>query len=518
VNKLLAALLLWLTLSTPVPAAPAKQPGAPATRAPAASAKATTAALQLLARGDEHAAAGRYADALDTWRQAYEQLFPAFRGLSFRRPLQVEYLDRGALQQRLREELARELPDEELQATRKAMVAFGFIPPELDLRETYLQLQAEAIAGFYDPTRKRLCLIREGNSAGIQYWWGNSSQFDALEQKTVLIHEMAHALMDQHHDLLALQRAADKNDDRALALSALIEGEATLAMMLGADPRSQSSSFLRLPPGLMDFLFTLTKPLLGFSAGPHFRGAPPILKDTLLFPYLKGPAFCLNLTRQSGQWQPLDAAFSRPPVSTEQILHPEKYPEDTPVNVTLADIQADLPEGWAPVYTNTLGELQIQILLAPALPGIASLRAAEGWAGDTYRVYERSGGTDELPRLLYTWLSTWDTQQEAREFREAMVRVLAHQLRMEPLDITEVPLLPQGMWGKAWLSQESLSAVLGRGSDVWVLHRVPETVAEAVLARVLVVKHTPKGVWRPKPAAKPTPKPASKQSGGAGPR
>ena len=56
--------------------------------------------------------------------------------------------------------------------------------------------------------RSDVGLIREGNSAGIQYWWGNSSQFDALEQKTVLIHEMAHALMDQHHDLLALQRAA----------------------------------------------------------------------------------------------------------------------------------------------------------------------------------------------------------------------------------------------------------------------------------------------------------------------
>lgn len=487
----------------PAAASPARPAGAarqPQSGAPAAEpAKRLQEGKRLLAQGDAYAQAGRLAEALDAWKRGYEALFPAFRGIAFRKPVAVEYLDRTGVRARILEILASECPDEEIRAEQKALAAFGFVASDLDLKETLVRLHTEEVAGFYDPARKRLYLVRDARSGGPRTPGASAAgPLNADGDKMVLLHEMAHALMDQHHNLEAMERAARKNDDRMLALSALIEGEATLAMLVGTDP-DRGSFFLGLPPGLMDVAFTLLRPFLGFASGESFRNAPPILRERLLFPYMKGLPFCLALSRPSRAWRPVDAAFARPPLSTEQILHPEKYPKELPVALSLPDIQPDLPEGWAPVYANTMGELQTQVLLSEAIPGVESLRAAEGWAGDAYRVYERTGGPDDLPRSLYVWVSTWDTQADAREFRETMVRALAARTQMEPLDITEVPALPQGMWGKAWLSRESLTAVLARGSDVWVLCRIPETAVPAVLARLLEARRAPGGAQTPQP-------------------
>jgi len=42
----------------------------------------------------------------------------------------------------------------------------------------------------------------------------------------------------------------------------------------------------------------------------------------------------------------VDAAYADVPVSTEQILHPERYPDDRPASVELADFTHLLGDGW----------------------------------------------------------------------------------------------------------------------------------------------------------------------------
>ena len=131
-----------------------------------------------------------------------------------------------------------------------------------------------------------------------------------------LVHEMSHALMDQYHDLLSLQRSSEHDDDMALAVGALIEGEATLCMLVGP---SSDKDLLRLPPGFMSTYLGLVTPLLSFSTGPAYRGAPRVIRESLVFPYLSGLAFCLSLTSGDGDWSPVDRAFSEPPLSTETV-------------------------------------------------------------------------------------------------------------------------------------------------------------------------------------------------------
>ena len=51
--------------------------------------------------------------------------------------------------------------------------------------------------------------------------------------------------------------------------------------------------------------------------------APPILRDTLTFPYTTGLGY-VSTIQSKGGWDAVNALFTKMPTSTEQILHPEK--------------------------------------------------------------------------------------------------------------------------------------------------------------------------------------------------
>lgn len=120
---------------------------------------------------------------------------------------------------------------------------------------------------------------------------------------------------------------------------------------------------LQTSPEAMDASLGFMQLLMPFATGPTFRTAPPIFRDTLTFAYFKGLVFVLHLTNQH-EWKAVDAAFRQPPLSTEQIIHPEKFfkDRDDPVEVTLPPL-GELLNAWKPMGSNVLGELQISILL-----------------------------------------------------------------------------------------------------------------------------------------------------------
>src|SRR5205823_972720 len=153
---------------------------------------------------------------------------------------------------------------------------------------------------------------------------GKTSGFDKDEHKMVIAHELTHALADQNFDLDALQAAAKGDDDRDLALSALIEGEATLTMLGAMMDDWDGAKVAKIPAADLDRTFSLMMYLMPVFGGPSLRTAPPILSESMIFPYVRGLVFCARLTNDGG-WEALDAAYHNPPLSTEQILHPEKY-------------------------------------------------------------------------------------------------------------------------------------------------------------------------------------------------
>jgi len=140
--------------------------------------------------------------------------------------------------------------------------------------------------------------------------------------------------------------------------------------------------------------------------------APVYLTRSLLFPYLSGAQFVEALFEKGG-WQEVNEAFKKPPSSTEQVLHPEKYGVDKPTYLSLPDLSNTLGDGWKLLYENVLGEFGISVLLEDVKD---SKLAAEGWDGDFYRAYVYGNG-----KIILAWVSLWDTIRDCDEFYNALL-------------------------------------------------------------------------------------------------
>jgi hypothetical protein len=108
----------------------------------------------------------------------------------------------------------------------------------------------------------------------------------------------------------------------------------------------------------------------------------------------------------------VDAVYAHPPQSTEQILHPERYPSDTPQVVALPPLTDTLGSGWQLVDEDVLGEFTLRAYLDVYLTQRQAAQAAAGWGGDRYAVYQDTG----TGQVLLVLLLTWDNGAEEVEF------------------------------------------------------------------------------------------------------
>src|SRR5258708_3794477 len=161
----------------------------------------------------------------------------------------------------------------------------------------------EQVEGLYDPKAREFYIAD----------WS-----PLADQRMVMAHELTHALEDQHFQIEKWVKAARPNEDAELARDAVLEGSA-MAAMVDYLMLSTGRSLKDLPdfdPGM----------LIGdLGSTPTLQKAPPFLKDTLIFPYIGGLSFSAAILKNKG-WAALPGVFERPPVSTQQILHPALYP------------------------------------------------------------------------------------------------------------------------------------------------------------------------------------------------
>ena len=155
----------------------------------------------------------------------------------------------------------------------------------------------------------------------------------------------------------------------------------------------------QVPASNLDRIFGLMMPFMSFAGGKSLREAPVILSESMIFPYFRGLVFCAKLTNEGG-WDALNRAYKNPPLSTEQILHPEKYSNDpdAPTAVDLGKLDAGTE--WKELGRNVVGEMQLGVLLRRH----AGKSAAAGWDGDQYAVFEGPEG-----KLGLVWFTTWDS-------------------------------------------------------------------------------------------------------------
>lgn len=263
------------------------------------------------------------------------------------------------------------------------LIQLGLLPPEADTVALYRALLDSQVLGLYD-TDTRTMYVRAGDA-------------DVLLQEVTYSHEYVHALQDAHFDLDALD-IATANRDASYALSALIEGDASLT-------QSEYLQGLGLGAALQ---------LLGAAIdAPTPDTTPPVMIELLTFPYRSGLGYVAALAREGGS-PAIDGAFARPPASTEHVLHPEKYAAaEPPVEVTPA---FEALGGWAVEDTNVLGELTLALWLRlNGLPSREAATAAAGWGGDRYAVLEGADGASALVAVV-----AWDTPLDAAEFARAV--------------------------------------------------------------------------------------------------
>ena len=251
----------------------------------------------------------------------------ALRGLpSPGSPPPVVVRSRSETRRYLQQELDRKYPAAEVQAEQKAMIAWGLVPADFDLRTFFLDLMEEQAAAYYDPVAKVMVLAD----------WLTPEQ-----QEAALLHELVHALQDREIPLDRFIAPSRGRGDQLLAREALIEGEA-VALSLDLVLKSQGLDLQKVPD-----LASVQQLIATQSAGPVIDRAPRYIKDLLLFPYTHGLAF-VHQWRQRQPWSAMSTLYRDPPRSTTQILHPAKLfdQRQDPLAITLPDLRTVLPPGW----------------------------------------------------------------------------------------------------------------------------------------------------------------------------
>jgi hypothetical protein len=443
---------------------------------------ATKEGVKLLAEGDQFADKGNYTEAVIRYKRAMERLLPGVRKLPFKHEVKRDVTKRQDMKALIKKEIDEDMTPEEFRANELGLKAFGLLPRDFNYKEALAQVYAEEVAAFYDPKTKTMHLIEEPKEKAeqapsfLERLLGKKQGFDKEENKTVIAHELTHALADQHYDLDAMQKEVKKDDDQTLALDALIEGEATLVMFVGGALDWEGGDITNFPVESLEWTFNLLTPFLPFlGGGKAIRSAPPIITESMTFPYFRGMVFCIKRAKTAG-WSAIDEIYHNPPLSTEQVLHPEKYrgeKRDLPMSIDLGSLKA--PAGWKEVGRNVLGEMQLGVMLRHH----AAKSAAPGWDGDRYAVFE--GPKDKLGLV---WLSTWDSEEDAREFLEAYVAYQSS--KVGKLGKPPRPI-PSSVWRNL---DDALYVVERRGSDVAVIEGFPPQPTTALLDAAFKAKKT----------------------------
>jgi hypothetical protein len=255
-------------------------------------------------------------------------------------------------------------------ADRKALEAFGLIPKDFPLDSFMLDVLTEQVAGLYDPKTKEFY---------IADW------IPADEQRSVMSHELTHALEDQSFHIESWIKAARPNDDAELARQSVSEGSA-LAAMVDYTLRDQKIGVRELPDVS---LLIRSGAIEEMDKDPNLAKAPRIIRDELLFPYLAGTTFSQDFLKAHNGWGDIALIFQNPPDSTQQIIHPDLYLSGVkPVPVTLPEWKGLVPADWKLLEENVMGEFGFGEVLKQFLGQERADTISSSWAGDRYAVFE----------------------------------------------------------------------------------------------------------------------------------
>jgi len=380
--SLVAVVAFALTACTPSPAPttiPATTTSSSSTTTLAESTTSSETTATTLPAGTEELPEGL--------REEISRLIPIaeeIRGLEFLTPPQITVLTPEELKTRVVDQVVEDYVDHEVDEALYKLL--GLVPTDFQLLETVLSLYGDAVAGYYDGDTGELVVT------------ATEDLFSPLEEATI-VHELTHAVTDQVLDFNDRynQLFDEERYDEAAAFQALIEGDASLAELLYIQQLDEASQ-----QEFLEDAFDVDMTV--------FDQVPPFMQDSLTFPYESGFSFVEHLFSEGG-FASVDAAYAAPPVSSEQIIWPDDYPSDAPVEVELPVQELT---GYEIEEVSTWGEIGFRLMFDQVLGGADA--AAEGWGGDSYRVYYN--GDDVVLVLAFRGDAAGDAAELAAALNE----------------------------------------------------------------------------------------------------
>ncbi len=332
--------------------------------------------------------AGEFALSEKQLRSVIEEVTAA-RGLPLSPPVKIEQLPVATFRARLRkqDEAKQAGAEQRLQGLR---MAFEWRPPARDADTVGTKLE-EVVAAYYDGERDRIVLPFLQASDSLDH------------HRNVFAHEVHHAVQHRTFPIKAM-RANSNEEDAALALLSLTEGDAQLAMAAYIG-RKRGIPLNRIVRRATDIVSRI--PVSSHHKHDQLMSTGAHTSSLLNFPYLEGMRFVGDLYRTGG-YELVNAAYRSPPTSSSHILHPQRYlagklPDDiAPIAV---------PASHRKVLAGRWGELRTRAVLQQCSSANAAAAAADGWQGDRYLI-----SVDPQGHHQFQWLVTFNTPKAAIAF------------------------------------------------------------------------------------------------------
>ena len=307
-------------------------------------------------------------------------------------------LSRDELRQKIETDFFEDYSQEEAEEDTLVLSALGLLEPGFDMFTFYQDLLSEQIAGQYDQKTKEMDVVQGRGFGGTE--------------RLTYAHEYTHALQDQNYDiengLNYSSEACEMDSERCAAVQALLEGDASMLELNWFNNYATAQDFNDIQSFYQNY------------ESPIYDSAPAFLKEDFIFPYVYGQAFVEYLYNIGGL-DAIDAAYLDLPVSTEQILHPERYPDDRPVEIIKPDLLSALGDRWRELDSGVMGEWYTYLILAHGRESTARLDsieaeiASEGWGGDYYLIFYNEQD-DSAVLVMHT---IWERENDANQFFDA---------------------------------------------------------------------------------------------------
>lgn len=312
-------------------------------------------------------------------------------GLAAKSKVDRDFITRQKLKEFLQTRIDETVKPEEIRVEELTLKLFGFVPDTYDLKASTVSLLTEQAAAFYDYRKKKMFFLESAPE---------------ISQRFVLVHELAHALADQHFHLEKYIRQG-RNDDSATARMAVMEGQAQWLMYeLMAKKTGQS---LKTDRSMVQMFVNASSS--GLSQYPELSNAPLYIRESLLFPYTRGLLFQQAVAEKLG-----DAGFAEvfrnPPRSTREILHPELYfgarkqAKIKAPNIPGANRYNEAVEG-------EFGEFDLYVLLKQFTDEATADKLSPHWRAGHYRIVEHK----VTKHAVLTFALEFDDSASAQEFR-----------------------------------------------------------------------------------------------------